>query len=74
MQLFLINFLIVGIIISDNSCFIFIDTLLITWLLLNKVRDKFDVLVSIEKIIVLFYKNSKKSSIMQNYSILSSKL
>ena len=48
------NFLIVGIIISDNSFFILIDNLLNTLLLLNKVSDKFDVLVSIEKIIVFF--------------------
>ena len=53
-ELSIINFLIVGIIISDNSFFILIDNLLNTLLLLNKVSDKFDVLVSIEKIIVFF--------------------
>ena len=53
-ELSFINFLIVGIIISDNSFFILIDNLLNTLLLLNKVSDKFDVLVSIEKIIVFF--------------------
>jgi len=49
----------VGIIISDKSFFIWIDTLLITWLLINKVSDRFDVLFSIDNIII-FYKHSKK--------------
>ena len=58
-ELSLISFFIVGIIISDKSFFIWIDTLLITRLLINKVSDKFDVLVSIDNIII-FYKHSKK--------------
>ena len=52
-ELFCKNLLIVGIIISDNSFFIWIDTLLITLVLVNKVSDKFDVLFSMEKIIFL---------------------
>ena len=64
------NILIVGTIISDNSCLNGTDMWLITLLLSNNVSDKSDVLVSIEIIIKIFNQQWEKGSIISTKYII----